>query len=808
MSPHRLVVAPGIQGRHVRNKHHRIYGSEHLATQDRRDNLFLEQIVKAWTLLDAIGLPALFLLLLSISIAFTAGGAVISRLWLGSNTDRVEKGLFSVGVGLGILSYLTFLFGALQLYYPWIFRLGILAISIVLFPCWKQAWENFKPMLRCQWFSTAATKPGDRLVMSLTAVLCALYGGIYLLVALGPETEFDALNYHLGVPRLYIAWHGIEAVPNIFYSNFPFTVEMLFTFGWLLHSVILAKLFHFALGMTCAAAIVLFCRRYFSLRIGLLAALLFLASPIVGYLFQTAYVDLGLALFVFLSLYAFYNWTESGHRGWLILTAVFSGLSLGTKYTGLLAVVLVSGGCLWLRSRASRSPISVRALLTYLAITALVFVPWSIKNAVLVGNPVAPFLSDVFYNPAFLPSDYEAWLRFVNDWGGYGGTLWDYLRSPWLLTWHEEVFMGTPGPAYLIFLPLAVLLGWRNRTLAFLMFCTVLGYAFQIMGTRQVRFFVPLFPLISVVIAGGLLSWTPHFRWKGTRIVRQGFLLLLLLLMVVQLPHFSHLWQDTGILMLKPDSATLFTSHEKRTAYLEKTLLGASALEFYDFLEENIPAGESILSVTEAYQSLTSHPLYMPPNCSPASELSRKVIQSSLAEAKLATVQLVLSPAQGSRYWKVRVSADNFSPASRPRVYRRKEGHHLELPVFGVKYSQQESRHEWVLDLGSSRRVDRIDYLSPVNTVKVAGQTILMALSGREWKSVPFDVRTDIPRILGSEDLAKAFRQHRVHYVFYCAIPEVGFLHDFFRSPETKRHFRLVRKVGDYFLYVIAPSVS
>ena len=31
MSPHRLVVAPGIQGRRVRNKHHRIYGSEHLA---------------------------------------------------------------------------------------------------------------------------------------------------------------------------------------------------------------------------------------------------------------------------------------------------------------------------------------------------------------------------------------------------------------------------------------------------------------------------------------------------------------------------------------------------------------------------------------------------------------------------------------------------------------------------------------------------------------------------------------------------------------------------------------------------------
>ena len=32
MSPHRLVVAPGIQGRRVRNKQHRIYGSEHLAT--------------------------------------------------------------------------------------------------------------------------------------------------------------------------------------------------------------------------------------------------------------------------------------------------------------------------------------------------------------------------------------------------------------------------------------------------------------------------------------------------------------------------------------------------------------------------------------------------------------------------------------------------------------------------------------------------------------------------------------------------------------------------------------------------------
>ena len=32
MSPHRLVVTPATQARRARNKHHRIYGMEHLAS--------------------------------------------------------------------------------------------------------------------------------------------------------------------------------------------------------------------------------------------------------------------------------------------------------------------------------------------------------------------------------------------------------------------------------------------------------------------------------------------------------------------------------------------------------------------------------------------------------------------------------------------------------------------------------------------------------------------------------------------------------------------------------------------------------
>lgn len=769
-----------------------------------------------WSIAEAMGLPEVFLLTLGLLVAGRLGHVVIGRISLGPVATRAEKLLFSVAVGWGMLGYATLLFGVLQLYYSWFFRIALGVAAAAALPWWRRVWRDIRAARRASreinenhpesrrhtvGKADQSAGPDERVVVLAAACLLALFGTIYLLAALAPETEFDALNYHLGVPRLYIAQHGIHAVPNLFYSNFPFFTEMLFTLGWLVRSTLLAKLFHFALGMLCAVAMFLFCRRYFSTATALLSVLLFLATPLVGYLFTTAYVDLGLALFAFLSLYTFYVWTECGERGWLVLAGIFSGLALGTKYTGFQVVVLIAayGGWVLARSRSRPNVDFGRAARCYGAAAFLVFAPWLVKNVVLVKNPVAPFFSEIFQNPAFNAVDYAAWMRFLRDWGGYDGTLWDYLRSPWLLTWQGDIFMGTPGPIYIFFFPLAALLVWRHKALAFLSICAVLGYGLQILGTRQVRFFVPLFPLAGIVIAAALFhfnrrSWIRWLVWSAASAA-------LLLLVVLQLPYFNHLWPGKGLLTLRPESFALFTSEEKRRDYLERHLLGAGTLDFYAFLEEAIPAGEGLFAVTEAYQALTDHPLYVAPNCSPANDLSRKVIEASLHAGNIVTLRLAPRSHDKSRYWKV--GLPGVSVISRPRIFRLEGGHPLEVNVFGVERSEREEGWEFWLDLGLPRRVDRVECLVRLQraATPLQPEAALEVSNGAAWTELDLQREFRPAPEVRAEHLAESMRAYGIRYLFYCALPEIAFVDEFFQMPQTRRHFQLLKEIGDYRLY-------
>ncbi|MCD5390694.1 hypothetical protein LR007_02375 [candidate division NPL-UPA2 bacterium] len=98
---------------------------------------------------------------------------------------------------------------------------------------------------------------------------------IALIGALTPPLNYDTLSYHLGVPKIYIRNHRIMYLPHQVYSNFPFTLQMLYTLSLLLKGDILAKLIHLSFGLLTVGAIYCFSRRYFSQKIALLAAAIF-----------------------------------------------------------------------------------------------------------------------------------------------------------------------------------------------------------------------------------------------------------------------------------------------------------------------------------------------------------------------------------------------------------------------------------------------------------------------------------------------------------------------------------------------------
>ena len=725
-------------------------------------------------------------------------GRLVDRIPLSPEADVWEKRLFAAGIGLGGLAGAMLLLGAVGLYYAWLIR-SLFGAAVLVALIGRRRGRG-----KTEVFHPASWHWPDRAIVFLLAIGL----GTYLLAALAPETGFDALNYHLGIPRLYIEHHGIYPTPHIVYSNFPLLGEMLFTFGWLVDSTILAKLFHFLFGLLTAAGIILLGRRYLSLRAGLLGALFFLASPIVGFLMQTAYVDLVVTFYVFLAVYASLNWLQGAAdaRGWPVLAGLAAGLAVGTKYSGVLVVGVV---LLLVLVRWATTGAQGRKVLSELAgfATAMIAValPWLIKSLVYTGNPVAPLFSDWIPNPNFTPEDYQTWLQTTRTWAGFSGGLLDYLRAPWLLTRQGNVFQGVSGPLFLGLLPLAMIASFRSKSIRLLLACSLVLGVLLLLGSRLVRYQVPVFPFLSLAIAGALVTITR--RGESGRIARSVIVICAAAVAVAELPFFAPAWMNSRIQTIQAGSLQIFTSDRQREAYLAARLGGQDMLELYDYLNATVPKGQGVLALTVGYQALCDAPLYMLPNSSPATRVSTLLWDASLRSAGLSTVRLSLPHPRRARYWRLALSDRTMKWRAdfyRPRFLYFDGGLPLEIGLFGLRRTRTAGTLTLNADLGAMRRVDRVQLWLETETEPGAREAVtdLAASSGGEsWDAVPFDLTLVRPAASSPAVLGADLGRLGVSYLFYRELPEVPFLDPYFQAPDVMAVLDPVRTIGKYHIY-------
>ena len=124
----------------------------------------------------------LALLAVILSIGGSLGHWVLARARIEFDRRNFERTIFAVALGLGILSYLTFLLGCLQLFKPAIVQALLVAAVIVLAPAWFSALRNSGIFLRTpneSW--TVAT--------GVAFTLGTVFSLVYLMAALTPETE-------------------------------------------------------------------------------------------------------------------------------------------------------------------------------------------------------------------------------------------------------------------------------------------------------------------------------------------------------------------------------------------------------------------------------------------------------------------------------------------------------------------------------------------------------------------------------------------------------------------------------------------
>jgi len=474
------------------------------------------------------------ILLIIVSTAF--GRKLLAVLRLKTDTGA-ESSVFGIGLGLGSVAYLVLGIGLAGRLHAWTLAalMGVVALASI---------SEIGGVLR-DLAQAIRRQAGAKLKLSNGSIAFAAvcFGALGLVSALAPPSglDWDGLAYHLAVPKMYLARHSIFYVPFMSHSNFPFLTEMLYTIGLSFGSVSVAKLFHFSMYIASAAAVYCLCRRHLSPLAGGVGALLFMSVPVVFWEAGSAYTDIATALYMILAVYAVLNWEETDRASWLVLAGLMSGFALGTK---VLATVPIAAMCVWVLvasgfSRRWGRGIRLSLLLGCIAI--LVGSPWYIKSYVYTGNPVYPFLYDIFGGKYWSQGAAEVY-RGAQLQFGMGRGLREFLMLPWNLTMNGVFFFDEPDPmrpklfsligaAFIGLIPLQILGGSRNKSILRIGFvCAVFIVAwFALM--QQARYLIPILPLLCVVAA-----WSvdiANTRWRVARHAVNGFVALCVVLSFV-----------------------------------------------------------------------------------------------------------------------------------------------------------------------------------------------------------------------------------------------------------------------------------
>ena len=243
----------------------------------------------------------------------------------------------------------------------------------------------------------------SRVTLLLSLVTAVLVISIVIL-AFTPPTSRDALIHHLAIPKLYLKHGGIYEIPFISFSYYPMNLDLLYMIPLSIGNDIVPKYIHFIFALLTSWLIYKYLRRRLNGIYGLLGVVFFLSIPIIVKLAITAYVDLGVVFFSTAALLLLLRWIETRFpMRYLILSAILCGLAVGTKYNGLITLLLLTFFVPYSYSKCAqqRKPSFFKAVglgVLFLVVALVVFSPWMIRNYLWTHNPVFP-LYDHWFNP-------------------------------------------------------------------------------------------------------------------------------------------------------------------------------------------------------------------------------------------------------------------------------------------------------------------------------------------------------------------------------------------------------------------------
>lgn len=522
-------------------------------------------------------LPSLLLVTVTAAGSWSLGRALLRRGW--EFPHPALRIAAEAAIGLLVVSHLIFaavLAGWVGPGFLWGLAVALAVLAAARLPLLRRPWGRLDPAYGerkdrdgHQWEEHERERPGGLLaavkpsgVIELVAASGFLAYGVWMvLLAQLPPIGFDALVYHLEVPRQMLEAGGHPLFSDNMYAYFPQLGEMLFLFGLGIVGDSAAKLSNALFGGVLLVAIFGFSRKHLERPWALLATGLFATIPSIVQTFSFAYVDLAFALYVFLAVAAVLQYVETRRLRWAVLAGVMAGGAWATKYTGMqvvfLLLLLLLAEHLWRRRRQKAAAAEAGgsgdgageasgddvgnasgddargasgdakngpgkdpgtgdipwAALVLPVVAFAVFAPYLLRTWSSTGWPLYPFHIAGFELDPAINWDAERAQLYMDFLGIYGhGTdvyrFTDRIIAPVAVFvtgrfWETEGYDGMVGPAFLL-IPLLL---WRVRKPFDVKMLALFAAAFMYYWastTLQVRFLIPVLPVLCVLLAFGL----------------------------------------------------------------------------------------------------------------------------------------------------------------------------------------------------------------------------------------------------------------------------------------------------------------
>ena len=339
---------------------------------------------------------------------------------------------------------------------------------------------------------------------------------LLLVSVVTPVWDYDALLYHMEIPRQFFREGRIFFDPETWRSAYPFLGEMTFLVGIAFELDSLGKLINLTYAVLFFGSVYVFSLRFVGRPVAMTATAILTGAPAFLLWATWAAVDYAWAAYEFWSLYAVFLWLSNGKPAaskWLLLAGMMSGAAASIKYLSLPTVIIVGAIVGWKSFEHTEQPIrnALRNLLTFGLPAVAIMGAWYLKNWFWAGNPVYPLL---FGGPGWEPIENQVLNDYVQTFG-VGKTWLDYILLPYHIYAYQARFATIPiesiHPALWLsgFAPLAA---GSNKFLKIGAIYVGIYFVIWITTSQVIRFLLPVSAFAAILAAAVIERLPPLLR--------------------------------------------------------------------------------------------------------------------------------------------------------------------------------------------------------------------------------------------------------------------------------------------------------